>query len=93
MSVNNYKYITGAATTTFASLETNRVLLTSININKALAGTLTVKAGGGAGTTIGVFPIATPISQYWFTDEGLEVESLAMINSAGEDITVFYRNI
>lgn len=89
MDNNTYKYITGAATTTFAG-ELSKTCLGSININKALTGTLTVKAGA---TTIAVFPIATPSGQYWYSEAGTLIDTLSMVNSASEDITVFYKNI
>lgn len=89
-SLNTYKYITGAATTTFAGTETNRVVLGAINVNKILTGTLTIKAGA---TTIGVIAAAAPIGEYWYTTTGTEIESLTIVNSASEDVTVFYRNI
>lgn len=92
-SINSFKYITGAATTLFAGNDSTRVVLGAININKALTGTLTIKTGGGSGTTIGVFPIATPAGEYWYAATGTLIDSLALINSASEDITVLYRNI
>lgn len=88
-SLNTYKYITSAATTTFVG-ETTRVILGSININKTLTGTLTVKAGT---VTIGIFAIGTLPGCYWRADDGTEVESLTLVNSATDNITVFYRNI
>ena len=87
---NNYKYITDVATYTFYGTETKRVILASININKTLGGTLTIKAGS---TTVGVLPAGTEKGQYWYTNHGTEFESLNMTNVAVEDITVFYRNI
>lgn len=92
-SVNSYKYITGAATTLFAGNDSSRVILGAININKALTGTLTVKTGGGSGTTIAIFPIGTAAGEYMYTTTGTLIDSLAIVNSASEDVTVFYRNI
>ena len=92
-SVNSYKYITSATTTTFAGNETSRVLLACININKALTGTLTIKTGGGSGTTLGVLAVGTAAGQYWYTNSGTLIDGLAIINSATEDVTVAYRNI
>lgn len=89
-SLNTYKYITTAATTTFAGNETNRVVLGAINVNKILTGTLTIKAGS---TTIGVLAASTPIGEYWYTTTGTEIESLTIVNASTEDVTVFYRNI
>lgn len=88
-NMNTYKYITGAATTTFAG-ETTRTVVGAININKTTIGTVTIKAGT---TTIGIFAAGTTPRQYWGTTNGTEVESLTIVNSAAEDITVFYRNI
>lgn len=92
-SVNGYKYITGAATTLLAGNETNRVILNAIQINKTLTGTVTIKSGGGSGTTIGVIAIGAIPGTYWITTDGLEIENPAIINSATEDITVMYGNI
>lgn len=88
-SLNSPKYITAAATTTFAG-ETTKVLLGSININKTLTGTLTIKAGS---TTIGVIAAGTLPGCYWRADTGMLVLSLTIVNGSTEDITVFYRNI
>ncbi len=88
-SLNSYKYITTAATTTFAG-ETKRVVLGAINVNKILTGTLTILAGS---TTIGVLAAATPIGEYWYTTTGTEIEDLQITNGSTEDVTVFYRNI
>lgn len=88
-SLNSYKYITTATTTTFAG-ETARVVLGAINVNKILTGTLTIKAGS---TTIGVLAAATPIGEYWYSATGTEIESLTIVNTSTEDITVLYRNI
>lgn len=87
-SVNTYKYITTAATTTFAG-EMKRVVLGSININKTLVGTLTILAGS---TVIGVFAAGTATGRYWASG-GTEIEDLQITNSSTEDINVFYRNI
>lgn len=89
MNPNTYKFITGAATTTFAG-ETGRVILAGISVNKALTGTLIIKSGA---TTIGTIAIATPAGQYWTTTNGVEIENLSIVNSAAEDAVVFYRNI
>lgn len=89
-SINSFKYITGAATTTFAGNETNRVVLGSINVNKILTGAVTIKSGS---TTIGVLAASAPIGEYWYTNTGTLVESLTIVNGSTEDITVFYRNI
>lgn len=91
-SLNTYKNITTAATTTFAG-ETKRVVLGAINVNKILTGAVTIKSGGGSGTTIGVLAAATPIGEYWYSNTGTEIEDLAITNGSTEDITVFYRNI
>ena len=90
--LNTYKPITDAATTTFAG-ESKRVVLGSININKTLTGTLTIKSGGGSGTTIGIIAAGVIAGEYWYADGGTEIEDLAIINSAAENVTVFYRNI
>ncbi len=89
-SLNSYKYITDAATTTFAGTEMNRVVLGAININKTLIGTLTVKAGS---TTIGIFAAGTLPGEYWYSATGTEIESLTIVTSSAEDVTVLYRNI
>ena len=86
---NTYKYITAAATTTFAG-NTTRVVLSSINVNKILTGTVTIRQGS---TTIGVLAAATPIGQYWYSNTGIEIESLSIVNGSTEDITVAYRNL
>lgn len=91
-SNNTYKYITTGATTTFAG-ETKRVIVDSIQINKITTGTLTLKSGGGSGTTIGVIAIGCPQGPAFQSIYGVEIEDFAIINSATEDITVFYRNI
>lgn len=88
-SLNSYKYITTAATTTFAG-ETKRVVLGAINVNKILTGTLTIIAGS---TTIGVLAASTPIGEYWYSTTGVEIEDLKITNASTEDVTVFYRNI
>lgn len=90
VSLNNYKNITSATTTTFASNETNRVVLSSINVNKILTGTLVIKAGS---TVIGTIAAAAPIGEYWYTNNGTEIESLTIVNASAEDVTVLYRNI
>ena len=89
-SLNNYKNITGAATTTFAGNETKRVVLGAININKALTGTLVIKTGS---TVIGTIAASTPAGEYWYSNTGVEVEDLQITNASAEDVTVFYRNI
>lgn len=91
-SINTYKYITGAATTTFAG-ETKRVVVDSIQINKITTGTLTLKSGGGSGTTLGIIAIGCPQGPVFQSIYGVEIEDFAIVNSATEDITVFYRNI
>lgn len=91
-SSNNYKYITGAATTTVAGLETKRVIIECIQINKTMTGTLIIKASGGSGTTIGVIAATTIPGTYWQTASGIEVENPAFINGSSEDITIFWRN-
>lgn len=88
-SLNTFKYIVAAATTTFAG-ETNRVVLGAININKTLTGTVTIKLGS---TTIGIIAAGTLAGEYWYSATGTEIESLTIVTSAVEDITVFYRNI
>ncbi len=89
LNQNTYKYITDATTTTFAG-ETTRTVIATININKTLIGTLTIKAGT---TTIGIFAAGTLPGEYWYSANGTEIESLSVINSAAADVTVFYRNI
>lgn len=90
LSLNTYKNITGAATTTFAGNDTARVVLGSINVNKVTTGAVTIKAGS---TTIGVLAASTPIGEYWYSANGTEIESLTIVNGSTEDITVLYRNI
>lgn len=92
-NLNSFKYITTGATTTFAGNETKRVIVDSIQINKITTGTLTLKIGGGSGTTIGVIAIGCPQGPAFQSIYGTEIEDFAIINSATEDITVFYRNI
>ena len=58
-SLNNYKNITTATTTTFAGTETNRVVLGAINVNKILTGTLQIKAGT---VLIGIMVFKEPIT-------------------------------
>ena len=90
-SAQTYKYITTAATTTFAGNETKRTVLHGIQINKTLVGTVTVKAGT---TTIGVLAIGTLAGTHWQSTNGVEIESLTIVNSSSsDDITVFYTNI
>ena len=90
MNNYTYKYITTAATATFAG-EMKKVVLGAINVNKVLTGTVTIRTGT---TVIGVLPISTPIGQYWFSgDNGTLIPDLQIVNSATEDITVFYKNI
>lgn len=88
-STNTYKYITTGATTTFAG-ETKRVLLSAINVNKILTGTLVIKTGS---TVIGTLAASTPIGEYWYANSGTEIEDLQITNASTEDVTVFYRNI
>ena len=88
-SLNTFKYIVAAATTTFAG-ETARVVLGAININKILTGTVTIKSGN---TTLGIIAAGAPQGEYWYTTTGTEIESLTIVTNAVEDITVFYRNI
>lgn len=92
-SVNGYKYITTAATTLLAGLETNRVILNAIQINKTLAGTLTIRSGGGSGTIIGVIAVGSIPGTYWITTDGIEIENPAFTNTNTEDITIMYGNI
>lgn len=92
-SINSYKYITTGATTLFGSTETQRVIVDSIQVNKTTTGTLTIKSGGGSGTTIGIIAIGALQGGYWQSIYGTEIEGFTIINSATEDITVFYRNI
>lgn len=89
-NMNTYKYITDAATYSFAGNETKRVVLGAININKALTGTLVVKSGS---TTIGTIAATTPAGEYWYSKNGTEIEDLKITNGSAEDVTVFYRNI
>jgi len=89
-SYNTYKYITTATTTTFAGNELTKVILGSININKPLTGTLTVKSGS---TTLAVFAASTPAGEYMYSSNGTVIESLNIVNGSTEDVTVFYRNI
>lgn len=91
-NLNSFKYITTAATTTFAG-ETKRVVVDSIQVNKITTGTLTLKTGGASGTTIGVVAIGCPQGSIFQSIYGTEIEDFALTNSATEDITVFYRNI
>ena len=86
---NSYKNITGAATTTFAG-QTNQVILASININKALTGTLVIKSGS---TTIGTIAASTGVGQYWYTNHGVTIPDFTIVNASTEDVTVFYRNM
>jgi outer membrane lipoprotein-sorting protein len=88
-NTNSYKYITTAATTAFAG-ETKRVILSGIQINKTTAGTITVLAGS---TTIGVIAAGTLPQTLWLSERGVEIQDLKITNAAGEDTTVFYRNI
>lgn len=92
-NLNTYKYITTGATTLLAGGETNRVIIDSIQINKVTTGTLTIKSGGGSGTTIAVIAIGCTQGPVFQSIYGVEIENPAIINSATEDITVFYRNI
>lgn len=89
-SLNSYKYITTAATTTFAGNETKRVIVDSIQINKITTGTLTLKAGT---VTIGIVAIGCTQGPIFQSIYGTEIEDFQIVNSATEDITVFYRNI
>jgi len=89
---NNYKYITTAATTLLAGNDISRILVKGICVNKTLTGTLTVKSGGGSGTTIGVFAIGTTPNTYWLSTGGMLIDNPALINSATDDITVIYSN-
>ena len=75
-------------TTTFGS-----VLCYGININKTLTGTLTIQSGGASGTVIGIIAAGTIAGEYWYSNTGTEIQDLAIINSATEDVTVLYRNI
>lgn len=88
--MNSYKYITSIATTTFAGNELNRVILASININQPLTGTLTIKSDS---TVIGIITAGTAAGQYWYSSGGQQIADLTILNSANENITVFYRNI
>jgi hypothetical protein len=91
--MNTYKYITTAANYLLAGNETNRVIIECIQVNKTLVGTLTIKAGGASGTTIGVIAAGTLAGTYWQTNLGIEVENPCLTNSSSsDDITVFYRN-
>lgn len=92
-SYNTYKYITTGATTLLAGNETQRVIIDSIQINKITTGTITVKSGGGSGTTLAIIAIGCPQGPVFQSIYGVEIEGAAIINSATEDITVFYRNI
>ena len=86
---NTYKNITTPATTTFVG-QTNQVILASININKALTGTLVIKSGS---TTIGTIAAGTAVGQYWYTNHGITIPDFTIVNASSEDVTVFYRNL
>ena len=89
-NVNTYKNITAGATTSFAGNETKRVILSAININQPLTGTLVIKAGS---TVIGTIAALTAAGEYWYSKNGVEIEDLKITNASTEDVTVFYRNI
>ncbi len=89
-SGNTYKYITTATTTLLYGNEVRRVVLHGIEVNKTLAGTLTIKAGT---TTIGVIAAGTLPGSYWISTNGIEIESANIVNTNTEDVTVIYTNI
>lgn len=87
MDHTSYKYITGAATTTFAGNESTRVFLHAINVNKLTIGTVTIQSDT---TVLGILAAGTPIGQYWVSTRGLTIPSLTIVNAAAENITVEY---
>ena len=90
MNHNTYKYITGAATTTFAGNELTKVILHGISVNKAVTGTITVKSGS---TILGVIAAGSAAGMYFHSECGVYIESLTIVNGSTEDFTVFYQNI
>jgi len=86
----NYKYITTAATTIFKGLETQRVLLHGIFVNKILTGTLSIQSGA---TVLGLMTAATPIGTYFKSEKGILIEDLTIVNASAENVTVEYSNI
>lgn len=63
-----------------------QVVLTAININKTLTGTVTVKE---TATALGQFAIGTTPGQYWYDEDGAGFANLVISLSAGDDVTIF----
>jgi len=83
MEYFNYKYITGAATTTVAA---RPAFLHAIVLNEATAGAITVKDGD---TTIAIIKAATAAQTLTY-DICLNT-SLVITTAEGDDITVSYK--
>jgi hypothetical protein len=87
----NYTYINSAATTAIYGTSITRTILHGIAVNKTLTGTITIKAGT---TTIGIIASGSIPGTYWFnTTNGILIESLTLVTSAADDVTVFWSNI
>ncbi len=75
--------LSGTATTTL-----NSCLLMGININKTLAGTLTINDSAVAK---GQFAIGTLPGMYHALPNGTRYAALTLVLSAGDDVTAFIR--
>lgn len=79
------KKCTGTGTTTLGAMS-----LCGVNINKTLAGTVTVQEGA---TALGQFAIGTTPGQYWLTEVGVGFANLQVVLSAGDDVTLFVTSV
>lgn len=82
---SNPKKLTGTATTTIG-----QCFLYAVNINKTLGGTLSINE---TGTSVAAFAIGTTPGCYHIAPNGVRYSVLTAVLSAGDDVTLFVRNI
>ncbi len=82
---SNPKKLTASATTTLGS-----VMLYGINVNKTLAGTITVNEGN---TNVAIFATTAIPGTYFNIPNGIRFGALAIALSTTDDVTVFTRAI
>lgn len=82
---SNPKKLTASATTTIGS-----VALYGINVNKTLAGTMTVNDGN---TNIAIFATTAAPNTYFAIPNGIRFANLAIALSGADDVTIFTKAI
>lgn len=93
-SANSYKYLTLAGTYLLAGNEVKPVNIHGIEINRTLAGTLTIQAdASGTPVTIGIIAAGTLPGSYWISTNGIQINDAQIVISNNEDVTVIYTNI